>query len=167
MRVELSFAERAQAAGNWREAMAGTMERRTGPRKVALDASVAPATRWDPVIPGVPAVPTRDRFVRGSADPGPLPRNDEDIAFAPVWRQSRWIQSRALTSERLTRIYLERADRFDPKLRCVITPTRDLAGEAGRRRDRRRQVPRRAPRQMARIFEKVDLLLVPACATRS
>ena len=34
MRVELTPAERAQLAGNWRQAMASTMERRTGPRKV-------------------------------------------------------------------------------------------------------------------------------------
>jgi len=40
---------------------------------------------------------------------------------------SRWIETRQLTSERLTRIYLDRLQRFDPKLRCVITLTRDLA----------------------------------------
>ena len=34
---------------------------------------------------------------------------------------------RKLTSERLTNIYLERIERFNPKLRCVITLTRDLA----------------------------------------
>ena len=45
MRVELTPAERAQLAGNWRQAMASTMERRTGPRKVPLESSLAPATR--------------------------------------------------------------------------------------------------------------------------
>jgi Asp-tRNA(Asn)/Glu-tRNA(Gln) amidotransferase A subunit family amidase len=135
MRVELTSPERAQAADNWREAMAGTMERRTGPRKVALEASVSPATRWDPMLPGVPPAPTRDRFVRSTADAGPLPKRDEDIAFAPVWRLSRWIESRALTSERLTRIYLERIERFDPKLRCIITLTRDFALSQARQAD--------------------------------
>lgn len=134
-RVELTPAERAQAAGNWREAMAGLMERRTGPRKVALEPSVAPATRWDPLIPGVPAGPERDRFLRSSIDPGPLPRGDEDIAFSPVAALSRWIERRALTSERLTRLYLDRIERFDPKLKCVITLTRDLAIEQARRAD--------------------------------
>jgi Asp-tRNA(Asn)/Glu-tRNA(Gln) amidotransferase A subunit family amidase len=135
MRVELTPAERAQAAGNWREAMAGTMERRTGPRKVVLEASVSPATRWDPMIPGVPKGPARDRFARSNSDPGPLPKRDDDIAFAPVWRLSRWIESRALTSERLTRIYLERIERFDPKLKCIITLTRDLALVQARQAD--------------------------------
>src|SRR5215468_10319024 len=31
VRIELTASERAQAAGNWRESMAATMERRTGP----------------------------------------------------------------------------------------------------------------------------------------
>ena len=73
--------------------------------------------------------------------PGPLPANDEDIAFAPLTQLSRWIETRKLTSERLTDIYLDRLERFDPKLRCVITLTRDLAlaqAQAGRSGDRGR-----------------------------
>ena len=135
VRVTLTEKDRAQAAGNWREAMAGTMERRTGPKKVALEASLAPASRWDPVLPGLTAGPARDRFLRGKADPGPVPKRDDDIAFAPVAALSRWIESKALSSERLTRIYLERLRRFDPKLKCVITLTPDLALEQARRAD--------------------------------
>jgi len=52
---------------------------------------------------------------------------DDEIAFSPVTRLSRWVQQRKLTSERLTHIYLDRLEKFDPKLRCVITVTRDLA----------------------------------------
>jgi Asp-tRNA(Asn)/Glu-tRNA(Gln) amidotransferase A subunit family amidase len=67
------------------------------------------------------AGPGRERFVR-SADRGlPLPASDADIAFAPVSQLSRWIQTRQLSSERLTRIYLARIRRYDPQLRCVIT----------------------------------------------
>src|SRR5207237_9042633 len=58
---------------------------------------------------------------------GPLPKHDEDIAFSSVAQLSRWIESGALTSERLTRIYLDRLERFDPKLRCTITLTKGLA----------------------------------------
>ncbi len=135
VRVEMTPAERAQAAGNWQKSLASTMERRTGPRKVALEPSLAPATRWDPMIPGVAAGPASDRFVRSAAAAGTLPKRDEDIAFAPVSTLSRWIETRALTSERLTRIYLERVERFDPKLKCIITLTRDLALSQARRAD--------------------------------
>src|SRR5215471_16869250 len=53
-RVELTAAEQTQLASSWRQSMASTMERRTGPRKVALEASLAPGTRWDPMLPGLP-----------------------------------------------------------------------------------------------------------------
>ena len=117
VRVELTEKDRAQAAQNWRNSMAALYERRTGPRKMALDASVVPWSQVNPVLPGHKAGPERDRFVRTNTDPGPLPANDADIAFAPVWQLSRWIQARRLTSERLTNIYLARLERFDPKLR--------------------------------------------------
>jgi Asp-tRNA(Asn)/Glu-tRNA(Gln) amidotransferase A subunit family amidase len=127
VRIELSETERAQAAGNWRRAMAALYERRTGPKKVALESTLSPATHWNPVLPGMKAGPDRDQFIRSKNDPGPLPARDEDIAFASVTQLSRWIESKKITSERLTRIYLDRIELFDPKLRCIITLTRDLA----------------------------------------
>jgi Asp-tRNA(Asn)/Glu-tRNA(Gln) amidotransferase A subunit family amidase len=135
VQVEYTPAERAQAAGNWRVSMAPLYERRTGPRKVALEATLAPASRWDPVLPGVPAGPSRSRFVRSGSAAPPLPTRDEDIAFARLPALSRWIESRALTSERLTRICLERLERFQPKLNCTITLTRELALAQARRAD--------------------------------
>ena len=127
VRIELTAAERAQAAGNWRRAMAALYERRTGPKKVALESTLSPASRWDPVLPGMQAGPEKNQFIRSNSDLGPLPERDEDIAFASVTQLSRWIESKKITSERLTNIYLERIERFNPQLRCVITVTRDLA----------------------------------------
>ena len=123
----MSGAEREMAAASWRRSMAPMLERRVGPRKVALDAQVAPATRWNPVLAGGPSGPTRDLFVRSKDDSSPLPTNDADIAFAPVTQLARWIERKALTSERLTGIYLHRIEQFDPKLRCIITLTKDVA----------------------------------------
>ncbi|HMA19723.1 MAG TPA: amidase, partial [Gemmatimonadaceae bacterium] len=125
--VSMTDAERTMAASSWRTSMAALLERRTGPRKVALETGVAPATRWNPVLPGQTTGPERDRFIRSTNDPGPLPASDDEIAFAPVTRLSRWIESRKLTSDRLTRIYLNRIERYDPRLRCIITLTRDTA----------------------------------------
>ncbi|HET9624792.1 MAG TPA: amidase [Kofleriaceae bacterium] len=133
--VTFTAAERAQAAATWSVAMAPFHERRTGPRKVALEASVAPASQWNPAIPGVAIGPARNRFVRSPASGGKLPASDADIAFAPVSQLARWIQGRQLTSERLTQIYLQRLERFQPKLNCVITLTRDLALQQARRAD--------------------------------
>jgi len=127
VQVQLSAAERQTAATSWRRTMAALLERRTGPRKIALEPTLAPATQWNPVLPGLKVGPTRDAFVRSTTDPGPLPTSDAEIAFAPVTRLSRWIETRKLTSDRLTRIYLDRIQRFDPQLRCIITLTRDHA----------------------------------------
>ena len=117
--VELNEAERAQAAHNWRSSAAPLHERRSGPRKVALPATLAPYSSCNPVLPGHGPLPRSDRLVRSDREAGPLPRKDADIAFAPVWRLSRWIEARQLSSERLTHIYLERIERLDPKLRAV------------------------------------------------
>ena len=127
MQVAMTEAERRQAADSWRVSLAPYLERRVGPRKVAIAPTEAPATLWNPMLPGIPAGPSRDRFVRSPADAVPLPASDADIAFAPVTRLSRWIASRALTSERLTNIYLSRIERFDGRLRSIITLTRDHA----------------------------------------
>jgi len=125
--VTMTDAERTTAAKSWRSSMAPMLERRVGPRKVAIEATVAPASRWDPSAIAASPVATRDLFVRSPADPGPLPATDEAIAFAPVAQLARWIERKSLSSERLTTIYLDRLVRFDPKLRCVITLTRDVA----------------------------------------
>ncbi len=135
VQVEMSANDRAVAAGSWRKMMAPLYERRTGPHKVALESGLAPATRWDPMLPGVKMGPQRDRFIRSNIDPGALPARDEDIAFASLTRLSRWIEQRKLSSERLTRIYLKRLEQFDPKLRCVITLTRELALAQAKRAD--------------------------------
>jgi Asp-tRNA(Asn)/Glu-tRNA(Gln) amidotransferase A subunit family amidase len=123
----LNDSERAMAASTWRRTLASVYERRTGPRKLPLESNLAPATQWDPALPGVKVVEQQNRFVRSQTDQGSLPAKDEDIAYAPVTKLSRWIETRQITSERLTNIYLQRLDRFNPKLRCAITITRELA----------------------------------------
>ena len=127
VQFEMAADEREVAAESWRKTMAALYERRTGPRKMALEATLAPASQWNPILPGQKTGPERERFVRSRIDAGPLPARDEDIAFATVTQLSRWIEARKLTSERLTNIYLKRLEEFDPKLHCVITLTRELA----------------------------------------
>src|SRR5258706_5462565 len=135
VQVEMIVSERAMAAASWRKTMAALYERRTGPRKVVLESTLAPASRWDPMLPGFKSGPERDRFVRSNTDPGPLPARDEDIAFASLTQLSRWIEQRKLSSDRLIRIYLKRLEQFDPKLHCVITLTRELALAQAKRAD--------------------------------
>jgi Asp-tRNA(Asn)/Glu-tRNA(Gln) amidotransferase A subunit family amidase len=135
MQIEMTQKDLDQAARTWRENMSSAIERRVGPRKVALEPELAPYSRWDPVLPGEKRGPETDRFIYNLPDPGPLPTKDDDIAFSTVTQLSQWIKSRRLTSDRLTRIYLDRLEKFDPKLRCVITLTRDHALDQAKKAD--------------------------------
>jgi Asp-tRNA(Asn)/Glu-tRNA(Gln) amidotransferase A subunit family amidase len=136
VRVPLTQADRAQAASNWRNAMAQLYERRTGPRKIAIPNEIQPYSTVRSVLPGQPSGPGGNRFIRSAADAGPVPSSDREIAYSPVARLSRWIESRKLSSERLTQIYLDRIQQFNPKLNCVITLTADHALEQARAADR-------------------------------
>jgi len=133
--VAMTPAHRTQAARSWRRSLAPYLERRAGPRKVALAPTDTPALGWNPAIPGAQAGPPRDRFVR-SAAVAPLPSSDDDIAFAPVAWLSRWIESRKLTSTRLTGIYLSRIERLNAKVNAVITLAKDRALDRAAQADR-------------------------------
>src|SRR5208282_2656365 len=123
----------------WRMQVAPLYEMRTGPRKIALESTLAPATQWNPSLIGAAHVKRSEAsassFIRSADKNVPLPGNDEDIAFASVAQLSRWIESRRLTSERLTEIYLQRLEHFDSKLHCVITLTREHALAQARQAD--------------------------------
>jgi Asp-tRNA(Asn)/Glu-tRNA(Gln) amidotransferase A subunit family amidase len=147
VQVEMTPAERAQAAGSWRQSMAALFERRNGPRKVRLEDSVAPATVWNPRLTAIGGAVESGKTVPAGLPAGApmageepelpaLPAREEDIAYAPVTHLAEWIRTKQITSERLTQIYLARLERFDPKLRCVITLTKDHALEQARAADR-------------------------------
>lgn len=135
LQVELTKAERDMAARSWGANVAALYERRTGPRKVALEPTLAPWSCRNAVLPGEKPVPAHERFVRSKPHPGPLPARDEDIAFAPLTQLAPWIEQRKLTSERLTELYLGRLEKFDPQLRCVITLTPELARAQAKKAD--------------------------------
>jgi Asp-tRNA(Asn)/Glu-tRNA(Gln) amidotransferase A subunit family amidase len=127
VQIENSPKDLKQVAQSWRVNMAPLYEMRTGPRKMELPDGLAPWSRWDPILPGTKAGPERNRVIRSKSDAIALPAKDEDVAFATVTQLSRWIETKKLTSERLTNIYLKRLEQFNPTLRCVITLTKEHA----------------------------------------
>ncbi len=135
VQVKMNEGDLTQAASSWRGNMASLYERRTGPRKITFGPTLAPFSRYQSLMPGQKVVASRNQFVRSKSDPAPLPTNEEDIAFAPVARLSRWIEHKKISSEHLTQIYLRRIERYNTKLRCVITLTRELALQQAREAD--------------------------------
>jgi Asp-tRNA(Asn)/Glu-tRNA(Gln) amidotransferase A subunit family amidase len=105
-------------------------------RAVARPLELAPAITFDPRLPGVSYPAQPNRLVLAVRPTKPLPRSDEDIAFAPVTDLTAWIKSRRLTSRRLTEIYLDRIARIGPRLFCFITVTDQLARTEADRADR-------------------------------
>jgi Asp-tRNA(Asn)/Glu-tRNA(Gln) amidotransferase A subunit family amidase len=65
-----------------------------------------------------------------------VPNDPETIAFLPTHRLSALLKERKLTSTQVTKIYLDRIKRFDPKLRAIITLTPDVALQQARAADR-------------------------------
>jgi Asp-tRNA(Asn)/Glu-tRNA(Gln) amidotransferase A subunit family amidase len=104
-------------------------------RKIGIDNSIAPPLYFNPVLPGMKIDRTRRPF-RASAPPRvQRPPNLQDVAFWPVTSLSELVRSRQATSVELTEMYLARAKRYNPKLKCFVTITDDLALREARRAD--------------------------------
>jgi Asp-tRNA(Asn)/Glu-tRNA(Gln) amidotransferase A subunit family amidase len=140
VQVEMTAKDRAQAAGNWQQSMAAVVERRVGPRKLALGDADVPASVWNPelAVTKLVAEPVHadknglislgDRSdCSFTIDPVELPSDEAAIAFASIVHQGQWIKTKKISSERLTKIYLERLKKYQPVLNCVITLTEEHA----------------------------------------
>lgn len=64
------------------------------------------------------------------------PKSDEDIAFLTLAELGHLLRTRQITSTELTRIYLDRLRKYDPKLLCVVTLTEELALKQAEQADR-------------------------------
>ena len=90
-------------------------------RKFPLDYQVSPALYFDP-RPQAFEIPTGENISEwGLPKEARLPENIEELAFYPISELSRLIQQRKITSESLTRVYLERIKKYDPGLHAVVT----------------------------------------------
>jgi Asp-tRNA(Asn)/Glu-tRNA(Gln) amidotransferase A subunit family amidase len=105
-------------------------------REVPLDNSVPPALLFE-VRPGAAprAFRASGRVRPIDAAAGTRPAADDDLAFLPVTQLGALLRTRQISSEELTRLYLDRLKRHDPTLRCVISLTEERALGQARRAD--------------------------------
>ena len=101
-------------------------------RKLKLPNSVPPAFVFHPRPAPEPRKPVSGSILLGTHGwkPGLVavaPARIEDLAFATVSEQATLMKARKITSMALTKMYLERLKRHDPKLHFVITLTEDRA----------------------------------------
>jgi Asp-tRNA(Asn)/Glu-tRNA(Gln) amidotransferase A subunit family amidase len=105
-------------------------------RSVSIDNSVPPALRFDPVPSGV-EIPRGESSLRMSeSKPDAVPADLEEVAFWPVTRLAPLVREGKIRSVDLTRMYLARLRKLDPKLLAVITFTEERALERAAQADR-------------------------------
>ncbi len=121
--VDYTPAEREQMLDNVESLLASVLAR----RQMKLTNDMPMASRFDPRLPHT--VLPGPGTLRFSQIDAPCPAGEDDIAFAPVTHLSRWIADGALTSRRLTELYLRRIEALNPSLLCfaIVTPERALA----------------------------------------
>jgi Asp-tRNA(Asn)/Glu-tRNA(Gln) amidotransferase A subunit family amidase len=100
-------------------------------RKLDIPLDTEPAFCFHPGIPGRQPIKGPQRFETTIPKSGSVkaPSNLEEVAFWPVTELAPLLRSRAVSSTDLARMYIERMNKYSPKLLCLITPTTELAME--------------------------------------
>ncbi|NVJ87170.1 MAG: amidase [Algoriphagus sp.] len=90
-------------------------------REYKLDNSIAPALVFNPLPIGYQPETRQMPVDFGLAENVTLPNSDVDIAYTPVHELAVLIRNGQLSSERLTKIYLDRIKTYSDTLQCLIT----------------------------------------------
>ncbi len=104
-------------------------------RQIPLPNSVVSCLRFSPVLPGMMFDTVRRPMKMDRPTDVKRPANLEDVAFWPVTRLAQLLRTRQVRSVELTEMYLGRLQRYDDKLKFVITLTGGLAMEEAKQAD--------------------------------
>ena len=96
-------------------------------RKTHLDNSIAPALIFNPLPMGFQPDQEQKALDWGLRNQVTLPEKESDIAYMPVHELAVLIKNKQITSERLTKIYLDRIKTYSDTLQCLITLMEDAA----------------------------------------
>jgi len=96
-------------------------------REAAPHNSIPPAVNFNPVPAGFKFKTDFRKALYSPARQTQVPENFEELAFYSVRDLGELIRRRKITSLQLTQLYLDRIKKYDPKLKCVVTLTEELA----------------------------------------
>lgn len=96
-------------------------------REVPLGNSVLPAVQFDPQLPGVPYPTGESRVDAGPAPAVSRSTAEADLAYASIRELHELLRTRQVSSVELTRMYLDRLERYDPQLKAVVNLTSERA----------------------------------------
>jgi Asp-tRNA(Asn)/Glu-tRNA(Gln) amidotransferase A subunit family amidase len=128
--ITLSDDERKAVAASLSSALAG----RAAARRVELPNHLPPAFQFNPA-PGEPPGRAGRGSVAAPAVELKKPDSEDDLAFLPVAKLAHLIRTKQVSSVELTKLYLDRLQKYDPALLCVVTLTDDLALRQARQAD--------------------------------
>ena len=103
-------------------------------RSLALPNNVAFPLYYNPLPAGMNPPVGKDKFDFNDT-PTERPEIIEACAFMSVPQLAYLIRTKRVTSEELTRMYIDRLKKYGPELECVITITEELAIKQARKAD--------------------------------
>ena len=121
--IEYTDAERAQLLNGFENQLQSIASLRAQ----NFENELAPALTFDPRLPGKSFAKQKNEIRIPAPYKKALPTNSEDIAFASLAQLGNWLRKTSLTSVQLTRIYLDRIEKYGKKLESFVTVTPALA----------------------------------------
>ena len=112
------------------------LERYEKLRELSIPDDVSLPFHFSPLVPGMLVDRTRRPFRMSKIPAVKRPANLEDVAHWPVRRLAELLRKRQVTSVELTRMYLARLRRYNPRLHFVVTFLDDLALTQAEQADR-------------------------------
>ena len=104
-------------------------------RKYPLDQEVFPALLFDPLPSGYEMGKGMGSWRWTIPQDIELPEPIDSLAFYPILHLASLIQSRKISAEKLTNFFLERLEKYDPVLHCVVNVTKQRALDQAKKRD--------------------------------
>jgi Asp-tRNA(Asn)/Glu-tRNA(Gln) amidotransferase A subunit family amidase len=104
-------------------------------REFNLPNSIPPALDFNPIPPGF-HFPEGEMSVKFSSYKNiKLPENINELSFFTIGELAELIKTRQISSVKLTEFFLNRLEKYDPVLHCVITLTKERAFKRARLMD--------------------------------
>ncbi len=100
-----------------------------------LPNSVAPALYFNPIPTGFVFEKIKKPFQYSPLVKASMPVDKNQLAYYTISQLASLLRSRQITSEELTKFFLDRLKKYDPQLHCVVTLTEDLALAQARKAD--------------------------------
>src|SRR3972149_10654974 len=96
-------------------------------REIKLNNNVPPAILFNPIPIGFDFPKDKKSLNFSNYSYSKMPENRNEVAFYSIGELAELIRTKQITSTELTEFFIERLEKYDPRLHCVITVTKERA----------------------------------------